>query len=44
MERDDLERMIWKNRCTWEDTIEMNLQEVGRGGMDWINLGRDRNK
>jgi hypothetical protein len=22
----------------WEDNIQMNLQEVGWGGMDWIDL------
>jgi len=28
----------------WEDNIKMNLQEVGCGSMDWIDLaeGRDR--
>ena len=28
----------------WEDNIKMDLQEVGCGGMDWIELaqGRDR--
>jgi hypothetical protein len=30
----------------WEDTIKMDLQEVGYGGMDWIELaqGRDRRR
>jgi hypothetical protein len=26
----------------WEDNIKMVLQEVGRGGMDWIELAQDR--
>jgi hypothetical protein len=26
----------------WEDNIKMNLQEVECGGMDWIELARDR--
>jgi hypothetical protein len=26
----------------WEDNIKMNLQEVGCGGMDWIELAQDR--
>jgi hypothetical protein len=26
----------------WEDIIKMALQEVGCGGMDWIELGQDR--
>ena len=28
-------------RCRWEDNIKMNLQEVGRGGMDSIDLAQD---
>jgi len=26
----------------WEDNIKMGLQEVGFGGMDWIELAQDR--
>jgi hypothetical protein len=26
----------------WEDNIKMELQEVGCGGMDWIELAHDR--
>jgi hypothetical protein len=26
----------------WEDGIKMDLQEVGCGGMDWIELAQDR--
>ena len=26
----------------WEDNIKMDLQEVGCGGMDWIELTQDR--
>jgi len=29
-------------RRRWEDNIKMNLQEVGCGGMDWIELAQDR--
>jgi hypothetical protein len=25
----------------WEYNIKMDLQEVGRGGMDWIDLSQD---
>jgi hypothetical protein len=28
----------------WEDNITMDLQEVGCGGIDWIDLARDRDK
>jgi len=32
-------------RCTWgEDNIKMDLQEVGWGGMDWIDLAQDRDR
>jgi len=28
----------------WEDNIRMDLQEVGCGGMDWIELAQDRHR
>jgi len=28
----------------WEDNIKMNLQEMGCGGMDWIELAQDSDK
>jgi len=36
-----------KGRCVrlrrrWEDNIKVDLQEVGCGGMDWIELAQDR--
>jgi len=27
----------------WKDNIKMHLEEVDWGGMDWIDLARDRN-
>ena len=37
-------RPLGRLRRRWEDNIKMDLQEVGCGGMDWIELaqGRDR--
>ena len=31
-------------RRSWEDNIKMNHQEVGCGGMDWIELVQNRYK
>ena len=31
-------------RHRWEDYIKMDLQEVGCGGMDWIDLAQDRDR
>jgi hypothetical protein len=28
----------------WEDDIKIDLQEVGSGGMDWIELPEDRDR
>jgi len=35
-------RPLGTPRHWWEDNIKMDLQEVGCGGMDWINLAQDR--
>ena len=35
-------RPLGRPRCRWEDNIKMDLQEVGCGGMDWIELAQDR--
>jgi hypothetical protein len=35
-------RPLERLRCRWEDNIKMDLQEVGCGGMDWIELTQDR--
>ena len=31
-------------RPRWEDNIKMDLQEVGCGGMNWIEQAQDRNR
>jgi hypothetical protein len=31
-------------RSRWEDNIKMDLQEVGWGCMDWIDLAQDRDR
>jgi len=35
-------RPLRRPRHRWEDNIKMDLQEVGCGGMDWIELAQDR--
>jgi len=35
-------RPLGRPRRRWEDNIKMVLQEVGCGGMDWIELAQDR--
>ena len=37
-------RPLGRSRCRWEDNIKMDLQEVGCGGMDWIELAQDRDR
>jgi len=37
-------RPLGKPRCRWEDNIKMDLQEVGCGVMDWIELAQDRDR
>ena len=35
---------LGRPRHRWEDNIKMDLQEVGCGGMDWIELAQDRDR
>jgi hypothetical protein len=35
-------RPLGRPRHRWECNIKMYLQEVGCGGMDWIDLAQDR--
>ena len=34
--------LVGKPRRRWEDNIKMDLQEVGRGCGDWMELAKDR--
>jgi hypothetical protein len=36
-------RSFGRTRRRWVDNIKMGLQEVGCGGMDWIELVQDGN-
>ena len=35
---------LWGSFRRWEDNIKKDLQEVGCGGMDWIDLVQDRDR
>ena len=35
-------RPLGRPRRRWQDNIKIDLQEVGCGGMDWIELAQDR--
>jgi hypothetical protein len=35
-------RQLWRPRRRWDDNIKMDLQELGCGSMDWIDLAQDR--
>ena len=37
-------RPLGRPRRRWVDNIRMDLQEVGRGYMDWIGLAQDRDR
>jgi hypothetical protein len=37
-------RPLRRPRRRWEDNIKMDLQEVGCGGIDWIQLAQDRDR
>ena len=36
-------RTLGRPRCRWDDNIKIDIQDVGCGGMDWIELAQDRN-
>jgi len=37
-------RTLGRPRRRWEDNIKLDLQELGCGGMDWIQLAQDRDR
>jgi len=40
----DGKRPLERPRHRWEDNIKKDLQEVGCGGMDWIEVAQDRGR
>jgi len=37
-------RPLGRSTRRWEDNIKMDFQEMGCGGMDWIELAQDRDR
>jgi hypothetical protein len=37
-------RPLGRPRCRWEGNIKMDVQEVGCGDMDWIEMAQDRDR
>jgi hypothetical protein len=44
VEKPEGKRPLGRPRCKWEDNIKMDLQEVGRGHGDWMELAQDRDR
>jgi len=40
----EVKKLLGRPRGRWEDNIKMDLQEVGRGGIDWTDLAQDRDR
>jgi hypothetical protein len=40
----EVKRPLGRPRLRWKDNIKMDLQEVGCGGVDWIELAQDRDR
>jgi hypothetical protein len=38
------ERPLGRRRRRWEDNIKMDLREIGRDGVDWIDMAQDRDQ
>jgi len=35
---------LGRTRRRWQDNVQMDLQKVGCGGRDWIELAQDRDR
>jgi hypothetical protein len=31
-------RPLWRLKCSWEDSIKLDLQKVGCEGMEWLRI------
>ena len=44
MGKSEGKRPLGRSRGRWEDNIKMDLQAVGCGGVDWIDVAQDRDR
>ena len=44
MGKPERKKLLGRPRPRLEDYIKMNLQEVGWGAMDWIDVAQDRDR
>jgi hypothetical protein len=44
VEKPEKKRPLGRPRRRWDDNIKMDLQEVGCGRMDWIEITQDRDR
>jgi hypothetical protein len=44
MGKPEVKRPPGKPRRRWNDTIKMDLQEMGCGSMDWIDVAQERDR
>jgi hypothetical protein len=44
VEKPEGKRPLGRLRRRWEDKIKVDLQELGCGGLDWIELAQDRDR
>ena len=44
VEKPEGKNPLGRPKRRWDDNIIMDLQEVGCGGMDWIELAEDRGR
>jgi hypothetical protein len=44
VEKPEGNRALGRSKCSWEDNIKMDLQEVLCGGPDWIELAQDKDR
>jgi hypothetical protein len=42
--KSEVERPLGRHRSRWEDDIRMNLREMRRDVVDWLQLAQDRNQ